>query len=80
MPAPTERPNVMPDANRKNSFRPINANPMAKANPEKEPTAITLIGILSAIQPAKRAIVAAPPASPAKEKETIWGSKPFSIQ
>jgi len=38
------------------------------------------MGIRSAIYPANNAMVAAPPASPAKENETIWASNPFSIQ
>ncbi len=80
MPAPTERPNVIWQPKRKNSFRPFSANPMATASPKNDPTAMIRMGTRSAIHPVNKAIVAAPPASPAKEKDPNWASNPFSIQ
>ena len=53
---------------------------MATASPKKDPTAMIRMGTRSAIHPANKAIVAASPASPAKEKDTNWASNPFSIQ
>ena len=40
---------------------------------------MTRLGTRSANHPANKAIVAAPPASTAKEKQTVWASNPFSI-
>ena len=61
-------------------MRPAKASPMAAASPKNDPAPMMRIGTRSAIQPANKAIVAAPAASPPKEKETSWALKPFSIQ
>ena len=71
---------MIPEPKRKNSFRPVSANPMATASPKKDPTEMIWMGTRLAIHPANKAIVAAPLASPAKEKDTNWASNPFSIQ
>ena len=65
---------------RKNSFRPFSANPMATASPKKDPTGMIRMGTRSAVHFANKVVVVAPPASPAKEKDTNLASNPFSIQ
>ena len=65
---------------RKNSFRPFSANPMATASPKKDPTGMIRMGTRSAVHLANKVIVVAPPASPAKEKDTNLVSNPFSTQ
>jgi len=65
---------------RKNSFRPFSANPMATDSPKKDPTRMIRMRTRSAGHLANKAIAVAPPASPAKEKDTNFAWNPFSTQ
>ena len=53
---------------------------MATAGPKKDPMGMIRMGTRSALHLANKVIVVAPPASPAKDKDTNLVSNPFSTQ
>ena len=57
---------------RKNSFRPFSANPMATASPKKDPTGMIRMGSRPAVHLSRKVVVVASLAPPAKEKDTSW--------